>query len=68
MLKWFKELVKDWQAVEKELADSGIFVVPHFYGAVTYIDPELSTQINTSDDKHRTVPTDDRQSKRNRQV
>ena len=68
MFKILKEWFKDWQAVEKELAEAGVFVVPHFYGAVTYIDPELSTQINTADDKLRTVSKNDTRSKRDRQV
>jgi hypothetical protein len=54
MLTWLKELFKDWNAVQKELSDMGIF---NSHGYFCYLDQE---QLNKYlDDKQSTVQRDD---------
>ena len=56
LIKYFKEWAKDYNAAQKELSDMGLFTAYHQWGAsVHYIDPTLTTQINKSDDKQRTI-------------
>jgi len=56
IIKYLKEWSKDYNAVQKELHDMGLFTAYHHFGAyVHYVDPTLYTQINSTDDKQRTV-------------
>ena len=56
LLNYFKEWSKDYNAVQKELNEMGLFTAYHQWGSyVHYIDPTLNTQINKTDDKQETI-------------
>ena len=62
--KSIKEWGKDWNHLQKELNDMGVFTVYHQFGATShYIDMKLTTHINTSDDRLKDIPVDNRQPK-----
>ena len=50
IIKYFKEWSRDYNAVQKELNDMGLWTAYHPWGAY------VSTHINTTDDKFRTIP------------
>tara|TARA_B100000780_G_C21112975_1_gene449954 strand:+ start:969 stop:1220 length:252 start_codon:yes stop_codon:yes gene_type:complete len=61
---YVKERSDDWNHLQKELNDMGVFTVYHQFGATShYIDLKLNTHINTTDDKLRTIPNDTQHSK-----
>lgn len=63
--KSIKEWGKDWNHLQKELNDMGVFTVYHTYGASThYIDMTLNTHINTADDKPSSLQKDIRNIKK----
>ena len=54
LIKYLREWAKDYNAVQKELSDMGLFTAYHHWGAsVHYINPTLTTQINNNDDKQK---------------
>ena len=56
MLKLIKQWFDEWNDVQQELAEMGIFQIYTLDGLFThYIDPQLSTHINTADDKLRPI-------------
>ena len=56
MLKLIKQWFDEWNDVQQELAETGIFQIHTLHGSfLHYIDPQLSTQINTDDDKLRPI-------------
>ena len=56
LLNYFREWSKDYNAVQKELNEMGLFTAYHQWGSyVHYIDPTLTTQINKTDDKQETI-------------
>ena len=60
MFKWIKELFKDWNAVQTELNQMGIFHSVHHLGNYTYVDKE---QFKKYLNEQRTVSENDRQTK-----
>jgi len=57
IIKYFKEWSRDYNAVQKELNDMGLWTAYHPWGAyIHYVEPKFSTHINTTDDKFRTIP------------
>ena len=60
MLKWIKELFKDWNAVQTELNEMGIFHSVHHLGNDTHVDKE---QFKKYLNEQRTVSENDRQTK-----
>ena len=60
MLKLIKQWFDEWNDVQQELAEMGIFQIHTLHGSfLHYIDPQLSTHINTADDKLRSIPEKD---------
>lgn len=56
IVKTCKEWCKDYNAVQKELNDMGLFTAYHQWGAYVHmVDQTLSTHINNTDDKQRTI-------------
>ena len=56
IIKYVKEWCRDYNAVQKELNDMGLWIAYCQWGAyVHYVEPKFSTQINNNDDKHRTI-------------
>ena len=56
IINYLREWSKDYNAVQKELNDMGLFTAYHQWGSyVHYVDPKLSTHINNTDDKQRTI-------------
>ena len=62
IIKYLKEWSKDYNAVQKELNDMGIFHTVHHLGNHTHIDKEQFKKY-LNDSKHRTISEDDRQTK-----
>ena len=61
IIKYLKEWSKDYNAVQKELNDMGLFTAYHQWGAyVHYVEPKFSTYINNTDDKQDTIPKNNR--------
>lgn len=61
LINYFKEWAKDFNAVQKELNEMGLFTVYHHFGAcVNYVDPVLTKHINNTDDKQDTIPKNNR--------
>tara|TARA_B110000090_G_C13326125_1_gene425472 strand:+ start:240 stop:434 length:195 start_codon:yes stop_codon:yes gene_type:complete len=57
IIKYVKEWCRDYNAVQKELNDMGLWIAYCQWGAyVHYVEPKFSTHINTTDDKFRTIP------------
>ena len=70
MFKLLKKCWTEWCATQKEMQDAGI-VMPHTWiGIGSYYDPSLTTHlmINKYDDRSKAVSTDNRKSKKPRQV
>ena len=62
MLKLIKQWFDGWNDVQQELAEMGIFQIHTLHGSfLHYIDPQLSTYINTADDKLRPVQRSNKQ-------
>ena len=56
IIQCFKEWSKDYNAVQREMNEAGLFTVYHQWGAyVYYVDPVLTTHINTFDDQQETI-------------
>jgi hypothetical protein len=69
MFKFIKKWCKEMNAVQTELNKQGIFMAYHHFGAaVHYVDPKISTHINTSHDKQETVRRKDPRVKGHREV
>ena len=61
LINYFKEWAKDFNAVQKELNEMGLFTVYHHFGATTnYVDPTITTHINNTDDKQDTISKNNR--------
>ena len=60
MLKWIKDLFKDWNAGQTELNQMGIFHSVHHLGNYTHVDKE---QFKKYLNEQRTVSENDRQTK-----
>ncbi len=61
LIKYLREWAKDYNAVQKELSDMGLFSAYHQWGAhISYYAPKLSTHINSTDDKQDTISTKDK--------
>lgn len=60
MLKWIKKIFKDWNTVQQELNDMGIFHSVHHLGNFTHVDTE---QFKKYLDEQRTISKDNRQTK-----
>lgn len=61
IIKYLKEWSKDYNAVQKELNDMGLWTAYHQWGAyVHYVEPKFSTYINNNDDKQDTIPKNNR--------
>lgn len=61
LFKYLREWAKDFNAVQKELNDMGLFTVYHHFGAcINYVDPTITTHINNTDDKQDTISTKNR--------
>lgn len=68
MLKLLKKWWSEWCATQQEMQDAGI-VLPHTWiGIGSYYDPSLTAYINTKHDRSNTISTDNRHSKKPRQV
>tara|TARA_B100001057_G_scaffold136019_1_gene135497 strand:- start:3572 stop:3757 length:186 start_codon:yes stop_codon:yes gene_type:complete len=58
MFKFIKEWFLAYHELTSELNKQGIFTVYHSFGATThYVDPKITTHINTFDDRQNTVST-----------
>jgi hypothetical protein len=56
IIKYLKEWSKDYNAVQKELNDMGLWTAYHQWGAyVHYVEPKFSTYINNNDDRQDTI-------------
>ena len=56
IIQCFKEWSKDYNAVQRKMNEAGLFTVYHQWGAyVHYVDPVLTTHINTFDDQQETI-------------
>ena len=56
IINCLREWSKDYNAVQKELNDMGLFTAYHQWGSyVHYVDPKLSTHINNTDDRQETI-------------
>lgn len=56
ILNTCKEWSKDYNEVQNELNKMGVFTAYHQWGAyVHYVDPVLTTHINTFDDQQETI-------------
>ena len=61
IIKYLKEWSKDYNAVQKELNDMGLWTAYHQWGAyVHYVEPKFSTHINNNDDKQNTISKNNR--------
>ena len=61
MFKKLKKWAAEYNQIQKEINEAGIFVVYHPFGACThYIEPMAITHINSNDDKQRTISTEDK--------
>jgi hypothetical protein len=61
ILNYLREWLKDYNEVQKTINDMGLFTVYHHFGAcVNYVDPTITTHINTTDDKQDTISTKDK--------
>lgn len=61
IIKYLKEWSKDYNAVQKELNDMGLWTAYHQWGAyVHYVEPKFSTYINNNDDRQDTIPKNNR--------
>ena len=61
LINYFKEWAKDFNAVQKELNEMGLFTAYHQWGAyVHYTDPTLTKHINNTDDKQDTISKNNR--------
>lgn len=69
MFKRLKQWANEFNRVQKELNEQGIFTAYHHFGSVVhYIEPKISTHINTSHDKQETVRRKDSRAKGHRKV
>lgn len=57
MIKFLRQWIEDYQAVQQELQQMGIFNVITFYGIFTYIDHTIEDRVNSTDDKPRPIQT-----------
>ena len=56
IIKYFKEWSEDYNAVQQELNEMGLFTAYHQWGAyVHYVEPKFSTYINNNDDRQDTI-------------
>ena len=61
IINYLREWSKDYNAVQKELNDMGLFTAYHQWGSyVHYVDPKLSTHINKHNDKQDTISKNNR--------
>ena len=68
MLKLLKKWLKDYNDTQKEMQEAGILQPPTWIGIGSYYDPSLTAYINTLHDRSNAISTDDRDSKKPRQV
>jgi len=68
MFKLIKKCWNAYNATQKEMQDAGIILPPTWIGIGSYYDPSLSAYINTHDDRSNAISTDDRNSKKPRQI
>ena len=52
MKLWFKNLWKDYEAAQQELASTGIFSLPTPYGVFTFFDHNTFKRKNEKDNDH----------------
>ena len=61
MLKFFKEIAKDFNEVQNLLNEMGVYTTYHHWGtSVHYTEQTLSTHINNTDDRQNTISKKDR--------
>jgi len=61
IINYLREWSNDYNAVQKELNDMGLFTAYHQWGSyVHYVDPKLSTHINKHNDKQDTISKNNR--------
>ena len=64
MFKLIKKWMDDWNDLNRELNELGMFFHCTSNGCwVQYITPEETKEVNTIDDKLRTIPTNDHNTK-----
>jgi len=57
MIKFLRQWIEDYHAVQQELQQMGIFNVITVYGIFTYIDHTIEDRVNSTDDKPRPIQT-----------
>jgi hypothetical protein len=61
MFKLIKKWMDDWNTLNKELNNMGMYFHVTAYGSwIQYIDPPQTKEINTTDDTSRKIPRSNR--------
>ncbi|MBE26261.1 MAG: hypothetical protein CMN33_01080 [Saprospirales bacterium] len=60
IINCLREWAKDYNEVQKTINDMGLFTVYHHFGAcIHYVDPTITTHINSVNDKQETISRKD---------
>jgi len=68
MFKLIKKWWNAYNAAHEEMQEAGIVQPPTWIGIGSYYDPSLTAYINTQHDRSNAISTDDRNSKKPRQI